>query len=109
MWWFPALDARADCPDPAKYAVHAPVGPRRLPAGGSCTVTGRAPCGDHLVFVPSARRASWRRELFVFLPGSSIEPNKHADISAIAAYAGYRSIGLSYDSTWGIDDICSDV
>ncbi len=65
-----------------------------------------APCGAHRVYVPAAS-VTPREPLVVFLPGSSMTPSSHDLVLKTAAYAGYRTIGLSYDSTNNVDSLCS--
>lgn len=65
-----------------------------------------APCGAHRVYVPAAG-VTPREPLVVFLPGSSMTPSEHDLVLKTAAYAGYRTIGLSYDSTNNVDKICA--
>ena len=45
--------------------------------------------------------------MVVFLPGSSMSPRSHDLVLKTAAYAGYRTIGLSYDSTHNVDSMCT--
>ncbi|MFY0564712.1 BPSS1187 family protein [Archangium lansingense] len=48
-----------------------------------------------------------RAPLVVFLPGTHMEPDKHDLVLATAAYAGYRTIGLSYENRVSVKDACS--
>jgi hypothetical protein len=64
------------------------------------------PCGAHRVYVPGPATTP-RAPLVVFLPGSNMTPDKHDLVLKTAAYAGYRTIGLSYDNTHNIDAICA--
>ena len=59
----------------------------------------------HHVYSPSPARE--REPLFVFLPGTNMEPDKHDLVLATAASTGYRSIGLSYDNTVSASDACT--
>ncbi|MEZ4442691.1 MAG: hypothetical protein R3B72_26590 [Polyangiaceae bacterium] len=64
-----------------------------------------SPCAPHKVYTPSPVRE--REPLFVFLPGTNMEPNKHDLVLATAASVGYRSIGLSYDNTVAAATACA--
>jgi hypothetical protein len=109
------------CPDPRLITSFRPVmrtyNPVDLmvygPAASQswCTLNpgsasaGRAPCSLHHVVLPNASFTP-RDSLFVFLPGSNMEPDKHDLVLGMAAYAGYRTIGLSYDNTTSVGSIC---
>jgi pimeloyl-ACP methyl ester carboxylesterase len=69
-------------------------------------LTGSSPCVSHLVYEPNAA-VTPRAPLVVFLPGSSMEPNKHDLVLQMAAYAGYRTIGLAYDNTFPVEVACA--
>lgn len=69
--------------------------------------TGRAPCSLHHVYLPKPGQ-SLRDPLVVFLPGSSMEPDKHDLVLSMSAYAGYRTIGLSYDNTTSVHSMCNN-
>lgn len=89
-------------------AVYAPIDPVPLLAGAAsdCTVgTSNTPCAPHRVYSPSPARE--RDPLFLFLPGTNMEPDTHDQILMTAASTGYRSIGLSYDNTVKVADACS--
>lgn len=84
-----------------------PVDPVALLSGAAsdCTVGSNAsPCAPHHVYTPNPARE--REPLFVFLPGTNMEPDKHDLVLLTAASAGYRSIGLSYDNTVSEDAAC---
>ncbi len=49
----------------------------------------------HLVYIPR-HLPQPRDQLFVFLPGTGTSPDAYQQILRAAAFAGYRSIGLSY-------------
>ncbi|MET1083718.1 MAG: hypothetical protein ABWY12_11825 [Burkholderiales bacterium] len=55
------------------------------------------PCASHRVYKP-APGASVNPQLLLFLPGSGMEPRLHELVLQMGAYAGYRTIGLSYDT-----------
>jgi hypothetical protein len=77
------------------------------PSTSSCAAVGPdAPCAAHSVYVPGAATTP-RLPLLVFLPGSSMTPDKHDLVLQMAAYAGYRTIGLSYDSRNNVELGCS--
>ena len=76
------------------------------PSACTATSSSDAPCGAHRVYVPGAD-TTVREPLVVFLPGSSMTPNDHDLVLKTSAYAGYRTIGLSYDSTYNVDAICT--
>ena len=48
-----------------------------------------------------------RAPLFVFLPGTGGEPNKYEHLLKMVAYAGYRTIGLAYDSDGTVESACA--
>ena len=76
------------------------------PSACTATSTSDAPCGAHRVYVPSSD-SPVREPLVVFLPGSSMTPKDHDLVLKTSAYAGYRTIGLSYDSTNNVDALCT--
>jgi hypothetical protein len=85
-----------------------PIDPVALLAGAAsdCTVgTNRSPCAPHHVYTPSPVRV--REPLFVLLPGTNMEPDKHDLVLSMAASTGYRTIGLSYDNTVSVEDACA--
>ena len=68
-----------------------------------------SPCGAHLVYRPAMdnpERQNRQNQLFLFLPGLQSEPEKYTLVLSMAAYTGYRTIGLSYDNTRGVEDEC---
>ena len=88
-------------------AAFPPIDPVGLLSGAdsACTVgTSNSPCAPHHVYSPSPIRE--REPLFVFLPGTNMEPEQHDHILLTAASTGYRTIGLSYDNTTNISDAC---
>lgn len=88
--------------DPVDLFQYGPV------SASSCGAVGlEAPCAAHSVYVPGAATTP-RVPLLVFLPGSSMTPDKHDLVLQMAAYAGYRAIGLSYDSQNNVEAGCSD-
>jgi hypothetical protein len=97
------------CPtDYLAPAAYLPVDPVALLSGAAsdCTVgTNRSPCAPHHVFTPDPSRE--RAPLFVFLPGTNMEPDKHDLVLATAASVGYRTIGLSYDNSVSINSGCA--
>jgi hypothetical protein len=75
-------------------------------AASDCTVgTTSSPCAPHHVYTPDPLRE--REPLFLFLPGTNMEPDKHDQVLATAASTGYRTIGLSYDNTVSSTDACA--
>lgn len=85
-----------------------PIDPVGLLAGAAsdCSVgTNASPCAPHHVYTPNPARE--REPLFVFLPGTNMEPDKHDLVLLTAASAGYRTIGLSYDNTVSQSAACA--
>lgn len=76
----------------APLVGHAADGPMRF-APGACVDR----CADHALYLPSPPVAHHDR-LVVFLPGTLMEPDKHDHVLRIAADAGFRALGLSYDN-----------
>jgi hypothetical protein len=72
--------------------------------------TNESPCGAHHVFVPDPsnpnRTVLRDHQFFIFLGGTASEPDKYDDLLAMAAYAGYRTIGLSYDNSAKMETVC---
>jgi hypothetical protein len=88
--------------------VFAPIDPVALLAGAAsaCAISSNAsPCAPHHVYTPSPLRT--REPLFVFLPGTNMEPDKHDLVLSMAASTGYRAIGLSYDNTVSVESACT--
>lgn len=115
-----ASEARAQACPPATtadFAAHPStlrtVQPESLFLGGDVSAcpggTNSQPCGGHRVYVPDTG-SPYRRndQIFVFLPGSGSEPNKYDQLLSMAAYAGYRTIGLSYDNTGTLESACGN-
>ncbi|WP_257448005.1 BPSS1187 family protein [Archangium lipolyticum] len=70
--------------------------------------TNTSPCGAHYVYVPAANHPEPRQgQLYLFLPGTKSEPNKYEGLLSMAAYAGYKTIGLSYDNTARLESVCA--
>ena len=102
------------CPDPAGYSTSTftrelidpfpLLDPALSLCSGPVAVNGNSPCVPHLMYTPTGDA---RTPLVVFLPGSNMEPNKHEQMHEIAAYAGYRTIGLSYDNIVSTQDACA--
>lgn len=67
--------------------------------------TGSTPCAIHRVYRPEFGQ-DVREPLVVLLPGSGMEPARHDFVLQTAAYAGYRTIGLSYDNTGTLESQC---
>jgi hypothetical protein len=89
-------------------AMYPPIDPVALLGGtaSDCVVgTNDSPCAPHHVYGPNPVRE--REPLFVFLPGTNMEPDKHDLVLMTAASTGYRSIGLSYDNTVSAGDACA--
>ena len=114
----PGADA---CPPatPADYAMYPStlrtIQPEPLIAAGTPTAcpgaTNTSPCGGHQVYVPSLNPVNpelRQNQLYLFLPGTQSEPNKYNDVLSMAAYAGYRTIGLSYDNTTRLETACGN-
>ncbi len=77
-------------------------------ASSVCAAAGpNSPCAPHLVYEPHPA-VTPRAPLVVFLPGTNMEPDKHDQVLSMAAYAGYRTIGLSYDNRTSMGTLCPD-
>ncbi len=71
--------------------------------------TNSSPCGGHRVYVPDPANPYRRNDqIYLFLPGTQSEPNKYDELLAMAAYTGYRTIGLSYDNTTMLETACGN-
>jgi hypothetical protein len=107
------------CPDPATYPGHKPAllgafdpstlaenGPRATTVCSGISAT--APCAAHLVFVPSPliRRDQLQKPLVLFLPGTGMIPYRQTLLLRTAAFAGYRTIGLSYNNVTSVSSVC---
>jgi hypothetical protein len=121
----PPFPPTRTCPSPSDYAAHPPQEVRRpqgaaydpetlrvsygLPGQLSVCLPGQVsnstPCAVHRVYRPGAGQPV-REPLVVFLPGSGMEPARHDFVLKTAAYAGYRTIGLSYDNTGTVEQQC---
>lgn len=99
--------AFATCPLAADYGTNPPTFLGAFPPVTTtvCANPTDSPCADHHVYVPSDL-TSLRLPLLVFLPGTSMEPDKHDLVLQMAAYAGYRTLGLSYDNTNNVGSVC---
>ena len=62
----------------------------------------------HLVYIPQ-HLTNLKDELFVFLPGTGASPSSYENIMHAAAFAGYKTIGLSYHNNVTIFSRCSSV
>lgn len=113
------LPTLQSCPSPLDIATLPPqlygtYSPWLLPPGRTTicpgAVSGMA-CSNHYVYVPGTPAAAllptMRTPLFLFLPGTGGEPNKYQHLLQMAAYAGYRSIGLAYDSQDPVESNCA--
>jgi pimeloyl-ACP methyl ester carboxylesterase len=69
-------------------------------------VTSNTPCSIHRVYRPGLGQ-DVREPLVVLLPGSGMEADRHNFVLQTAAYAGYRTIGLSYDNTGPVESQCA--
>lgn len=107
----PQLWPWRSCPSVADFTANRPttfaVDPLPFIDGiSSCddpTQLGRSPCTPHHVLIPASTAKS---PLVVFMPGSRMEPDKHQIVLEAAAYAGFRTIGLSYDNTRKTSEAC---
>lgn len=114
-----APSAHAVCPlaTPADFAAYPStlrtIQPETLMPMGTPTAcpggTNASPCGAHRVYVP-APASPWLRssKFFLFLGGTASEPDKYDGLLAMAAYAGYRTIGLSYDNSTMLETACGN-
>lgn len=105
--------ARADCPRATDFSSNPPQevtdasGADYFPSDLNTTnqpsfCSGRSadtPCASHRVYKP-APGARVYPQLLLFLPGSGMEPRLHELVLQMGAYAGYRTIGLSYDTRY---------
>ena len=84
------------------------------PPGRATICTGAASgkaCSGHYVYVPGTPAGgapTMRAPLFVFFPGTGGEPDKYEHLLKMAAYAGYRTVGLAYDSDGKVEDSCAN-
>jgi hypothetical protein len=115
-----ALSASA-CPPatPADFAMFPstllpPIQPESL-LGADPTAcpggTNESPCGAHLVYVPAPNnpeQQARQSQLYLFLPGTRSEPDKYTHLLSMAAYTGYKTIGLSYDNTTRLETACAN-
>lgn len=101
--------ALALMPSPDDYAAFPPQLHSEIkPQSGTCVAQPSltsAPCAPTLVYVPHPV-ATVHPSLFVYIPGSGNEPRDHDLMLQTAAYAGYRSIGISYDNVDTIGSVC---
>ncbi len=116
-WLAAPSPAAAQCPlaTPVDFAAFPStlrtIQPESLFSAGTPTAcpggTNTQPCGAHRVYVPDVTNPYRRNnQIFLFLPGTQSEPNKYDQVLAMAAYAGYRAIGLSYDNTNRMETVC---
>jgi hypothetical protein len=115
-------DGAGACPvgTSADYALYPStlrtVQPEPLVPGGTPTAcpggTNAPPCGGHQIYVPAANNPEStgrrRNQLFLFLPGSSSLPDQYDGLLSMAAYTGYKTIGLSYDNTNRMETVCGN-
>lgn len=113
--------ARADCPRATDFSSNPPQevtdasGADYFPsdlntANQPSFCSGRSadtPCASHRVYKPAAG-AQVSSQLLVFLPGTEMEPRLHELVLQMGAYAGYRTIGLSYDNRTDPGIECAD-
>jgi hypothetical protein len=116
-----ALRGADACPPatPADFALYPStartIQPESLSAAAVDTTaclggTDASPCGAHRVYVPDPNNPELelrQNQLYLFLPGTQSEPNKYDDVLSMAAYAGYKTIGLSYNNTTRLEDACA--
>jgi hypothetical protein len=105
------------CPPASDFALYPStlrrIQPELLFAAGTPTacpvVPDASPCGAHRVYLPNSNHPAKREhQLYVFLPGTQSEPDKYDGILRMAAYAGYRTIGLSYDNATRLETACGN-
>jgi len=121
----PPIHPARSCSNPADFATHPPQELRRALNGaydpetlrvfhgipGQRTVcppnqvSSSTPCAIHLVYKPASGQEV-RDPLVVFLPGTGMEAERHNQVLQTAAYAGYRTIGLSYDNVGTMESFC---
>lgn len=100
---------------PADFALYPStlrtIQPELIAAGDPTDCLGStdaSPCGAHRVYVPDPNNPALRQnQLYLFLPGTQSEPNKYDGVLSMAAYAGYRTIGLSYNNTTKLENACA--
>jgi len=63
-------------------------------------------CTPTEVYLPAGPAQDYRPQLFVYLVGTGGSPSDAHNILRTAAYAGYRSIGMSYDNIGSIASRC---
>lgn len=102
----------APCPLAADYALAPPtlevVDPLPLmsfPSRCDTQPLTRSPCTPHQVLRPAVGVVP-EEALVLFLPGTKMEPFRQRYIVSAAAYAGYRTIGLSYDNSKNLAEAC---
>lgn len=105
------------CPSPNDYALYPStlrtIQPEPLIAGGVLTAcpgaTNTSPCSAHRVYVPAANHPEPHpNQIVLFLAGTQSEPNKYDDVLSMSAFAGFRTIGLSYDNTTRLETACGN-
>lgn len=77
-----------------------------LRSGDVSDVT-HAPDVEHIVLVPGHREP--QTSLFVWLPGTGGQPSGYESVLTAAAFAGYRTIGLSYSNDTEVTTLCKAV
>lgn len=106
----PSPDGYSDAP-PSLHSSIPPLSDTCVDAAGNPLVDAAVagtPCAASLVYVPSGG-ASADASLFVYIPGSGNEPRDHDLLLKTAAYAGYPTIGISYDNVDTIGSVCEGV
>lgn len=77
---------------------------RIAPAATNPAITDAPDCPHYVALSQTARR---QPELFVFLPGTQLEPLQHQMLIHQAALNGYYAIGLSYHNLLSETEACS--
>ena len=98
---------QADCKS-SQSAIPVPAGVLTMTVAPSSTnplITGAPGCPHYVALSATARR---QPELFVFLPGTNIEPLQNQMIVNQAAMNGYYAVGLSYFNIVNTVAACED-
>lgn len=95
-----------DVPDfKAPFGVaHATIAPTAIDPASD-----RYPQARHELYLPDDPSVTLRDELFVMLPGTSNMPSGFEHVMSIAARAGYRVVGLAYDTDFNPAQLCTGV
>lgn len=96
-------DAGAEGCPPASTLDPMALSRRTLRASGCAASTADTPCADHLLYEPASPASD---RLWVMLPGTGMEPDKHSWIGQIAAHVGFRALLLSYDTSQNVNEFC---